>query len=218
MNKYFKEAVLWVLIAIPFVYLALIWSNLPEKVPTHFGSDGTVDGWSGKTSLIFITGLPGIGIYLLMLIIPVLDPKKKIEQMGSNYYKLRFIITLFFSLLMTYCLYLSNVGTMKSPNVLFALVGLLFASLGFYFPTLKSNYFIGLRTPWTLESEQVWIKTHRLAGPIWMTGGLLITFLSFIITDHQVMLYLLFALLLIMAIIPIIFSYTEFQKEKKQKP
>jgi len=216
MNKYLKESVLWALIVCPYVYLATIWNQLPEQVPTHFNMLGNPDDWSGKTSLLFLPAALGGGIYLLMLVIPVLDPKKKIQQMGGKYYTFRFILTFFFSLLATYLLYISNKGSLIRPNLMIALVGALFAILGNYFQTVRPNYFIGIRTPWTLENEQTWKKTHRLAGPLWMAGGILITVLSFIINNSLALAITFWTLLGIMVIVPVVFSYTEFQKEKKR--
>lgn len=214
MNKYLKELVLWTFIALPYVYLATIWNKLPEQVPTHFNIDGVADDWSGKTTLLFMPGALGIGIYFLMLIIPALDPKKKIHQMGNKYYNLRFILTIFFSLLATYLLYVSNTGSIKNPTILFALIGALFAILGNYFQTVRPNYFIGIRTPWTLENESVWKKTHYLGGRLWITGGILIALLSFFITDNRLYFILIGAIICVIVIVPIVFSYTEFQKEK----
>src|SRR5659263_284903 len=122
MNKYLKESVLWVLIILPYVYLAIIWNQLPDQVPTHFNIEGNVDAWSGKTTLIFLPGALGIGIYLLMLLIPFLDPKRKIMQMGDKYYTFRFMLTFFFSLFATYLLYISSAGSLKNPNILIALI------------------------------------------------------------------------------------------------
>jgi hypothetical protein len=111
MNKYLKEAVLWVLMAIPFIYLSLIWNNLPERVPIYFDIGGNPNGWSSKTGLLFITGGTVTGIYILMLI----TPKRyiPIAQMGYNYYNIRFIITLFVSVVMTFCICMSHAGHMK---------------------------------------------------------------------------------------------------------
>ena len=215
MNKYLKESVLWVLIVLPYVYLAIIWNKLPEQVPTHFNIAGNVDAWSGKATLLFLPGALGVGMYLLMLIIPALDPKKKLQQMGDKYYTLRFMLTFFFSLLATYLLYLSNAGNLKNPNLLIGLIGALFAMLGNYFQALRPNYFIGIRTPWTLENEQIWKKTHRLGGRLWMAGGVLIVFLSFIISSNLALAITFGAILSVMVIVPITFSYTEYLKERK---
>ena len=215
MNKYVKESLLWALIVLPYVYLAIVWNKMPDHVPTHFNIAGNADAWSGKTSLIFLPGALGIGIYLLLLLIPVLDPKKKIRNMGDKYYTFRFMLTFFFSLFATYLLYISNSGSLKNPNLLIGLIGALFAILGNYFQTIRPNYFIGIRTPWTLENEQTWKKTHRLGGRLWMAGGVLIVFISFIISSNNALAITFAIILSVMVIVPVVYSYIEFQKEKK---
>ena len=214
MNKYLKESILWALLALPCVYLMMIWDKLPERVPTHFNLSGNADDWSGKTALLFFP-LIGIFIYFLMLIIPKIDPKKKMEQMGDKYYTLRFILTFFLAILTIYCLYLSSGGSLKSPGVMVALIGGLFAVFGNYFQTMRPNYFIGIRTPWTLESETVWKKTHRLSGKLWITGGTLIVILALVINSNLALAITFGTIILVLVLIPVAFSYIEFRKEKK---
>lgn len=211
MNKYLKESVFWILILLPFVYLLTIWKTLPELVPTHFDLLGNPNGWSDKNGLILLIGGMGIGTYILMLLIPKFDPKKKIEQMGDKYYSLRLLLTIFMSLLSIYILYAGN-GSKINPNLVIALIGALYAILGNYFQTLKPNYFIGIRTPWTLENEQIWKKTHRLAGRLWIAGGLLTIIISFLINSNLVLVIFFGIITTIIVLVPIVFSYTEFQK------
>jgi uncharacterized membrane protein len=214
MNKYLKESLLWILIILPFVYLAIIWNKLPEQVPTHFNLRGNADAMSSKTSLIFLPGALSLGIYILMLLIPIVDPKKKIQQMGDKYFTFRFMLTFFFSLLATYIIYISNSGSLKNPNLLFCLIGALLAVLGNYFQTVRPNYFIGIRTPWTLESELIWKKTHRLGGRMWIVGGVLIAFISLILSNKNVLAITFGIILAVLIIVPVVYSFTEFLKEK----
>ena len=134
--------------------------------------------------------------------------------MGAKYYTLRFMLTLFFSVLATYLLYLSNAGSLKNPNLLVALIGVLFAVLGNYFQAIRPNYFIGIRTPWTLENEEVWKKTHRLGGRLWIACGLLIAVISFIIRNNLALAITLGAILSVMVIVPVVYSYREFQFQR----
>lgn len=214
MNKYLKESMLWVIMLLPFVYLANVWNILPEQVPTHFNMDGNADDWSSKTSLIYIIGGMVFGLYFLFLIIPVIDPKKKIEQMGDKYFTLRLMLTIFFSLLAIFIVYSGKEGDIKHPNFLFALIGILFTMLGNYFQTVRPNYFIGIRTPWTLESENVWKSTHRLGGKIWMVGGILIAVLAFIISNNSLYSIIFGIIIFVMAVVPIVHSYLAYKKEK----
>lgn len=216
MKNVTRELSLLALIAIPYVYLASIWNSLPETVPTHFNLAGEPDDWHHKTFLIYMPGVIMLGVYLLFLLLPKIDPKRKIEQMGDKkYFSFRFIVLLFLAMLNMYMLNQTQVGKLESPNMLLGLIGGLFAALGNYFQALRPNYFMGIRTPWTLESESVWKKTHRLGGRLWMGGGIFIVLTSFIITDNLTFAILFGVVLAILVIVPVVFSYTEFRKEKK---
>lgn len=107
MNKYLRELILLIFVALPFIYLASIWNNLPALVPTHFGDEGMADGWSSKIDLLYTTIGGVFGTYLLFLILPVMVPKAKMNLWDSKYFKLRFVVGVFFSLLMIFCLHLS---------------------------------------------------------------------------------------------------------------
>jgi uncharacterized membrane protein len=214
MKTYSKEIPLWVLILLPYAYLATVWKKLPDRVPTHFSMEGIPNDWSDKSTLLILPGLVGLGIYLLMLFIPSLDPKKKIQEMGGKYYTFRLMLGLFISLILTYGLCLSSGGAFKNPYMMFALIGAFFAMLGNYFQTIRPNYFIGIRTPWTLENENVWKKTHRLGGQIWMAGGAIIVILSLMIYNNQSFMFFFLAIIACMVLIPIVYSYMLFQKER----
>ena len=94
------------------------------------------------------------------------------------------------------------------------MIGLLFIMMGNYFQTVRPNYFVGIRTPWTLENEQVWKKTHRLGGRIWVAGGISIVLLGLLINSVTAMLICFFGLILIMVLVPVVYSYMEFRKNR----
>ncbi len=216
MNKFFKELILWILIVIPFIYLIMVWKNLPAQVPTHFDLAGNPNDWSDKTSLPYMIGAMGIGSYLLMLFIPYFDPKKKIEQMGEKYYSLRLIMTIFMSAISFYLLYVSNKGEIN-PNLLIALIGAFYVVLGNYLQSVKPNYFIGIRTPWTLENEETWKKVHRLGGKLWLVGGLITIFIAFIAKNNSLLAITFGTVTAIISIVPILYSYIEFRKIHKNE-
>jgi len=211
MNKYFKESILWILMLLPFVYLSTIWTELPARIPTHFDLGGNPNGWSDKNGLIYLLASLGIGTYLVMLLIPRFDPRKKIQQMGEKYYSLRVLMTIFMTLISVYILYSGN-GNKINPNLLIGLIGAFYAVFGNYLQTVKPNYFIGFRTPWTLENEQTWKRTHRLAGRMWMLGGLFIVITSFTLNNNIALGIIFATITLIIVIVPVIYSYMEFKK------
>ncbi len=213
MNKVLKEVILIILIAIPFFYLAFIWENLPSKLAIHFDFEGNPDNWTAKKQIIYLLLALGIGNYLLMLFIPKLDPKKKIEQMGEKYYSLRLLMTFFMTIISIYILFSGN-GEKINPTFIIALTGGFYTIFGNYLQTVKPNCFIGIRTPWALENDQTWKSTHRLAGRLWLLAGLVILILSFIIKNNHVLGILFSIITVIIIIVPIFYSYTEFKKLK----
>lgn len=206
------ELILWVITLLPLLYLWLNWAQLPELVPVHFNTEGDPNRWAGKGELIAIVFFITVGLHLLLLLIPRIDPKGRIKNMGRNYDKLRIILVLFMSSLAILLIYSASTGEI-SPQLLFVLIGCLFAALGNYFQAVKPNYFIGIRTPWTLESENVWRKTHRIAGPLWVIGGILVALLAFI-NDPTLREVTFLSIIAILVIVPIAHSYLSFRKEK----
>lgn len=212
MNKFFKELILWIIILIPVVYLIFIWDKLPLRIPTHFDFGGNPNGWTDKDSFPFLIGGLGIGTYFLMLLIPIFDPKRKIEQMGDKYYSLRLLMTGFMSALSFYLLYIGEKGTVNS-NLLIALIGAFYAVIGNYLQAVKPNYFIGIRTPWTLENEETWRKTHRLGGKVWLLGGLLIILIAFIVKNNSILAISFGIVTGIVIIVPVIYSFILFKNK-----
>lgn len=213
MEKFKKEIPFITVAVLPFVYLAYIWNELPKQVPMHWNASGEIDRWGDKSELLLmIFMLTGI-TYFIFLVIPYIDPKQKLQNMGNKLNNLRLILALFMSALAIYILYSVQQKT-SNPVLIFPLVGLLFAFLGNYFKTIKPNYFIGIRTPWTLENEEVWKKTHLMGGKLWFVGGLLMA-LTFVL-PNKIQIYTFLAIAAVITIVPIVYSYLEFKKIKIQ--
>jgi uncharacterized membrane protein len=152
MNSTFKKELPIIgIVLLPLVYLAFIWNSLPDKVPTHWNQRGEIDHWGDKVSLIGIPFMLPVFIYALLLVIPIIDPKKRIALMGGKYYQFKFILVLLMSLLALFIIYISKNQSFSNPNFIFILIGVLFIVLGNYFKVIQPNYFIGIRTPWTLD-------------------------------------------------------------------
>lgn len=208
-----KEMPILVIALIPFIYLAYIWNSLPETIPTHWNLNGEIDNWGKKTTLILIPFLLSGLTYGIFLLVPLIDPKKKIQAMGNKYHYLKFLMILFMSFLAVFIIYSVKEQSITNINIIFIAVGLLYIILGNYMKTIKANYFIGIRTPWTLENESVWKKTHTLAGKFWLLGGLAII-ISSIITEKEFNGTFFLAITIVMVLAPIIYSFIEYKKIK----
>lgn len=205
-----KELPLLLLSVLPISFLAYLWNGLPERVPLQWGLNGQINRYGDKVELLLIGLLPLI-LYGLFLVIPMIDPKKRLEAMGTKYYTIRLITALFIAVLFTYIIYSIKEGTLNNPNYVFMIIGAFFVMLGNYFKTIKPNYFIGIRTPWTLENETIWKNTHRLAGKLWVAGGILIIISCFIF-DEQTMTTVFLVITGIITLIPVAHSYLQFKK------
>ncbi len=213
MEKFKKEIPFLAIALIPFAYLVYIWNRLPEKVPMHWNGAGEIDRYGDKKELVVMLFML-VGItYIIFLVIPFIDPKQKLQNMGNKLNNLRMILGLFMSALAIYILYSAQQDN-TNPSLLFATIGLLFAFLGNYFKTIKPNYFIGIKTPWTLENEEVWKKTHIMGGKLWFVGGLLMA-LTFLL-PNEMQLYTFLGITAVISIVPIVYSYLEFKKIKNQ--
>jgi uncharacterized membrane protein len=169
MSKSKTELLILSIILLPALYLAFVWDALPEEVPMHFNSKGEADRFGSKDELIGVLFMLNLPLYFIMRYAPQLDPKKKINE--KQLFGLRLVLHLFISAIALFIIYSTQQGALANPFGIVSLVGLLFASLGFFFRSIKPNYFIGIRTPWTLENETVWTRTHKVSGPIWIAGG-----------------------------------------------
>lgn len=210
-----KELPLLLIIALPFLYLAYIWNQLPDNVPTHWNMKGEIDDWGDKSELILIVFLLPVLIYVILLIVPVIDPKKKIQKMGNKYQHLKFILVLFMSALAILIVYTAQQQSFSNIEYILLLIGLLIMAMGNYLKTVKPNYFIGIRTPWTLENDTVWRATHRLAGVLWFAGGLVLIAISLLLPQSALSTSY-FVVVGIIVLIPVLYSYFKFKSLKEE--
>lgn len=211
--KITKNLISLIIALIPFAYLTKVWQSLPTKVPMHWNYRMDVDRYGSKKELIYLAGL-GLIFYLILIIVPLIDPKNKIKAMGVKYENFKLIFVLFMSFLSIFIIYNAQDDQLNS-NFLFILIGFLYIIIGNYAKTFKPNYFIGFRTPWTLENDEIWKKTHLMGGRYFFIGGLAILVLTFLVPKE--LMGLLFVIItLIISIVPVTYSYVLYRKIKKE--
>ncbi len=198
---------MWYIVAAPFVYLAIIYGDLPEQIPIHYNLKGEVDGWGHKRTLWV---LPIVGPLLTMVIltrmVPLLDFENKIEKMGKNFNRMNLAIVGAMSALMLYFIHQAGKEDLGDLNALLIIFGILYTFLGNYLFSVRQNRLVGIRTPWTLRSESVWRKTNRLAGRLWFWGGMVIALLGFFLPKTWAIPFFLGATILL-CLIPAYYSY-----------
>ncbi len=210
-----KELPIIAIVLLPFIYLMIIWNSLPEQIPTHWNTDLQIDAWGNKNSIWFILFILPVFSYLIMSIVSTIDPKKKFDLMGGKFYQLKFILVGSMSALAIIILYSIKNQSIASISLLFVPIGILFALLGNYFKTIQPNYFIGIKTPWTLENEEVWKLTHILAGKMWVIGGILMVITCFVF-EGAIARNIFLSTAAIITMVPVIYSYIKSKEFKNQ--
>lgn len=200
---------------LPIITLGIYYNQLAAEVPTHFNISGEADDWTKKENLWYIMlGLP-LFMYLLFKFIPRFDPKNKIKNMGSKYFTIQVTTS---ALITALCLFMIFSGVYESIS--FSRYGhflllIFLAVLGNYMQSLKPNYFIGVRTPWTLEDPDNWRKTHRLTSRLWMFGCLILFIIAVTIPMYGAKISIWG--ITILALIPIAYSFWLHTNKKKQE-
>ena len=180
-----KQLTFWRILALaaavlPTAYLAWAWAALPARIPTHFGAGG-IDGYTDRGSIWLLTTALPLAVYALLRALPRLDPRQRMAADSLSFAKLQALLLTALGSAAAYCIWLGlHPGAVPGPG-LHAVVALFFALVGNYLTTVPPNYFVGIRTPWALQNDQVWAKTHRLVGRLWFGGGLVLAGLAFVL-------------------------------------
>ncbi len=207
-----REIPLLAIVISPIIYTLFVWNKLPDQLPIHWNIKGEADNYGPR----YVLPLLNMGLYLLLLFIPLIDPKRKNYALFDRiYYRIRLGLSLFFSALLCMVVYDALHDEVPMQRYLTTGIFLLLAMLGNYMVNLKPNWFIGIRTPWTLSHETVWRKTHQLAGRLWFWGNLLMLIISFFLPIEQVFMLLLYGSIAL-AIIPALYSYLLYRKVKSE--
>lgn len=195
-----------IIILLPMVAGLVLWNRLPDEVPFHWNAAGEVDGWASKAVAVFVPSAAMLALQWLCLLVTSADPKKQNHPKKVQVLVLWLIpvITVFISALM----YVSALGvSVRVETLMPILLGLLFVAIGNYMPKCKQNYTIGIKIPWTLASEENWNRTHRLAGWVWVGGGVVMLLSGFL-----GIFWLTLVPAIIMVAVPLIYSYILHKK------
>ncbi len=198
------------LIVIAFAGTIAIYPELPAEMATHWNAAGEADGFSSKGLMTFFVPLLMAGLALMMWAIPLVDPlRKNVEVFRVEYEWFIVVMTAFF-LVMQVQILAWNLGYEVSPNVVLPVsMAVLFFYIGWMLGRARRNFFIGIRTPWTLMSEEVWDKTHRLGGILFMIAGA-ITLLGAFFPAYSVW----FVLVPVLTVtgVTVVYSYVLYQR------
>ncbi|MEM3956264.1 MAG: SdpI family protein [Candidatus Bathyarchaeia archaeon] len=210
-----SEVVVFALIGLSLCVSACLHPWMPEVVASHWNIRGEVDAYLPKFWGLFLLPLIFTGVALLLIAVPRIDPLKENIEAFRKYYDWFIILFSAFLFSIHIQVILWNLGVRVSPAVTVPVgVGLLFFYIGILCENSRRNWFIGIRTPWTLSSDRVWEKTHRLGGKLFKAAGV-IAILGAVFWEYALILIL--APILFAAAYTIVYSYYEYQREIEGK-
>ncbi|MDV6315304.1 SdpI family protein [Idiomarina sp. HP20-50] len=196
---------------IVFISTVGLWfyPELPEKIPTHWNFQGKVDGWINKPWGVFLMPLVMLATWLLMEVLSFISPKGYKLNDFIGVVGLLMVIIVGFLLVVGIAQLAFALGyPVDFAEVITAAVGLLLIFTGNYLGKVKKNFFIGIRTPWTIANEEVWNRTHRLAGWLFVIAGVTICIGALFGAGVQLML----PVILVAALIPAAYSLWLYKK------
>ena len=198
-----------IIMLVPMAIGLLLWNRLPEQIPSHWDINGNIDGWSSKAFAVFFFPSLLLAIHWLCVIASSLDPKHK------NYHPkmLRLVLWIcpVISLVLNSLVYAVALGYALNVEIILPLlVGIMFLIVGNLLPKCRQSYTMGIKLPWTLNNEDNWNKTHRFAGKLWVIGGVTVIATAFLGSF-----WLLLGVLIVMVVVPTVYSYLHYRKHEK---
>lgn len=190
------------------------YPQLPENVASHWNAEGQVDGYTNRLVGAFMMPAMFGVLAVFFFLIPRIDPLKENIQKFRETYEIMVMLILGFLFFVYLQMLLWNTGFRVSVAMTVPIgVGILFVALGFLLPKAKRNWFVGIRTPWTLSSDEVWDKTHRMGGKMFIMMGVLVALSAFL---GSYWIYVMLTLAFAMVLYTFYYSYVQYQKIKKK--
>ena len=197
---------------VPILLGLILWNKLPDQLPTHFGVDGAADGWSGKGFAVFGLPLMMLGFHIVIFFATRLDKQNR----GHNEKVMNLVGLLFpvMSIVNSVIIYTQAMDLeLNLSMLLFPMLGLLFIAVGNWLPKIKQNSTLGIKIKWTLYNEENWNRTHRVAGFVWVIGGVIFCLMGFV--AEKMLVFLLPLEVILLACVPMVYSWNLARKQKQ---
>jgi len=201
------------IILLSFVVGTYFYPQMPEIMASHWNAYGVVDGYMSRCWGLFFMPVLSVFLFLLFILIPKMDPlKANIEKFRKYYDGFILLMILFFFYIYLLTIFWSLGYRFDMGQLMIPAMGVLFYYCGVLVENAERNWFIGIRTPWTLSSDSVWKKTHKLGGRLFKINGLIALLGLFF---GQWAFFFVIIPALFVALYTTLYSYLEYQKEKK---
>ena len=189
-----------ILLALPFLFLLATWDKFPARIPIHWNIHGRIDGWASKPFGLLMLPFTSLFLYALIWFLPQIDPRIR-RSTGGEYDRTLATTRLIRSAMLVFMLGMFSLQVAAALGCRVAMdryafngVLILFVVMGNYLTHLRPNYFVGIRTPWTLDNPETWRATHRIGGRIMVFGGLLLIPTQLVVAQSTLLVLLMVCL------------------------
>jgi uncharacterized membrane protein len=211
MKNKITNVILLLIVVGAFIIGAVVYPQLPERIASHWGADGQANGYMGKFWGIFLLPLIMLGMLVLYFVILLIDPLKNNIQSFRKYYNYLWIVLEVFMLYVFALTIAWNFGyRFNFTTAIVPATAVLFFFMGSFLKNIKRNWFVGIRTPWTLSSDEVWDKTHKLGGKLFQASAV-ISLLGLFFNGLVTILVIIIPVL-ISSLVAIVYSYIVYKK------
>jgi len=202
------------IVLLPLLLAACFYPAMPEAMVSHWNALGEPDGYAPKALALLAVPAVSAAVVALFAAVPAMDPLKANIRKFRKQYDTFVALFAAFMLALQAEVVLWNTGVFVNPNVVLSVgMAALFFYAGVLFESAKRNWFVGIRTPWTMSSERVWDKTHKVAAKLFKAAGVLAA-AGAVLPEYAVLLVL--APVMIVAIYSVAYSYVEYSKERRR--
>ena len=193
------------------VYVAWMYPGLPDPMPTHWNAAGEVDGYSSKpVGATIIASIPVLS-FVIFKLIPVVSPRGFRTESFTGTLNILMVATVLFGTAIGFGVMRAAQDTsVNISSFVFVAVGLLFVVLGNFLGKVRKNFFLGIRTPWTLASDEVWAKTHRLGGWCFVIAGIVMALMGVAVPASGM--EWVVGVVIAIALVPVVYSYFAYRR------
>ena len=200
------------IIVLTLAITALTYPGLPARIPSHWNIEGEVNRYLPALWGVLIVPLLMIPFTALLFLLPRVDPLRENYRKFRRYYEGFILVFAVYLFIIQLQILLSGPGYPVSPTLLYPIViGGLFIYLGFLIEHAEQNWFVGIRTPWTLSSERIWKKTHARGGLLFKIAGI-IAVAGVLFGRYS--LWFVMVPVFAVSVYLVVYSYLEFRREK----
>lgn len=209
MNKDRANLLCYLFIVATVAAAAWLYPALPDPMPSHWNADGEVDGWMPKFQGVAVLPGSAILVFIVFRLIPRISPKGFRTESFSGVLNVLQVATVAFMCFVSFLVLFTAKGVdVRMNQMIFGGMGVLFIVIGSYLGKVRKNFFVGIRTPWTLASDEVWARTHRMAGWTFIVMGIVFLAGTFVPVDPM----WLVGIVVLLAFVPVVYSYLLYRR------